>query len=309
MLNILFAAPEDYWPVYEGLLRDALAAKGIKAKLGTDLPPEEVDYIVYAPNDRLKDFSPFVRCRAVLGLWAGVEKIVGNKTLTMPLARMVDPGLTEGMREWVTGHVMRLHLEMDRHIFGQDGVWRPEVPPLARHRPVTVLGMGALGAACGQALAALGFPVRGWSRSLRKVEGIETFAGPDGLAEALRDAAVVVLLLPDTPETTNVLNAETLALLRKGAFVVNPGRGPLIDDDAMLAALDSGQVGHATLDVFRTEPLPVGHPYWAHPSVTVTPHIASTTRPSSSVTVIAENVARTEAGLPLLHEVDRARGY
>jgi glyoxylate/hydroxypyruvate reductase A len=169
--------------------------------------------------------------------------------------------------------------------------------------------MGALGAACGQALAGLGFPVRGWSRTLRQVDGIETFAGPDGLEEALRDAAVVVLLLPDTPDTTNVLNAETLALLRKGAFVVNPGRGPLIDDDAMLAALDSGQVGHATLDVFRTEPLPVEHPYWAHPNVTVTPHIASTTRPASSVTVIAENVARMEAGLPLLHQVDRARGY
>ena len=118
-----------------------------------------------------------------------------------------------------------------------------------------------------------------------------------------------MLLLPDTPATTNLLNAETLALLPKGAVIINPGRGPLIDDNALLAALDSKQIGHATLDVFRTEPLPAEHPYWSHPAVTVTPHIASGTRPETASQIIADNIRRGEAGQALLHLVDRDLGY
>jgi glyoxylate/hydroxypyruvate reductase A len=120
---------------------------------------------------------------------------------------------------------------------------------------------------------------------------------------------MVVGLLPDTPATTNILNAETLALLKRGSFVINPGRGPLIDDDALIAALDDGQITHATLDVFRIEPLPVDHPFWAHPNVTVTPHIASTTRPDTASRIIAENIARNEAGHGLANLVDRSAGY
>ena len=161
-------------------------------------------------------------------------------------------------------------------------------PPLARDRTVAVLGLGVLGAACARALSALNFRVLGWSRSAKSIDGIETTHGEDGLDATLRQADIVILLLPDTPATENTLNARTLALLPRGAVIVNPGRGPLIDDDALLQALDSGQVGHATLDVFRTEPLPPEHPYWAHPRVTVTPHIASETRPISAARVIAE---------------------
>jgi len=119
----------------------------------------------------------------------------------------------------------------------------------------------------------------------------------------------VILLLPDTPATNNILNADTLAMLPKGARIINPGRGPLIDDAALLEALDSGQVGHATLDVFRVEPLPADDPYWAHPNVTVTPHIAAETRASTASQVIAENIRRGEAGEPFLHLVDRSLGY
>jgi glyoxylate/hydroxypyruvate reductase A len=118
-----------------------------------------------------------------------------------------------------------------------------------------------------------------------------------------------VLLLPQTPATDSILNARTLALLERWAFVINPGRGPLIDDAALLAALDSGQVGAATLDVFSKEPLPVDDPYWSHPRVTVTPHIASTTRPDTAAQVIADNIRRCEAGQPFLHLVDRTAGY
>jgi glyoxylate/hydroxypyruvate reductase A len=180
---------------------------------------------------------------------------------------------------------------------------------LATERPVTILGLGVLGQACGRALAQLGFPVTGWSRTEKVVQGMTVRHGDDGLTEALTGAEIVVLLLPDTPATTNVLNADRMALLAPGAVIVNPGRGPLIDDDALLAALDSGQISHATLDVFRVEPLPKDHPFWAHPNVTVTPHVASETRPDSASRVIAENVRRGEAGLPFLHVVDRTAGY
>ena len=148
-----------------------------------------------------------------------------------------------------------------------------------------------------------------WAAQAMGVPFVTTYHGADGLRPALCDADIVVLLLPDTSETENTLDAEAMSWLPRGAVVINPGRGPLIDDDALLAALDAGQIAHATLDVFRVEPLPTDHPYWTHPQVTVTPHIASTTRPASSARVVAENIRRGEAGEPLLYEVDRTRGY
>ncbi|MFC6687197.1 2-hydroxyacid dehydrogenase [Jhaorihella thermophila] len=308
-INVLFAAAEADWPTYREPLTRAFAEAGLDCALARDLPPDQVDYIVYAPSSAVQDFSPFTRLRAVLSLWAGVERIVGNDTLRVPLARMVDHGLTQGMTEWVVGHVLRHHLGMDSHITGQDGTWRKSVPPLARDRSVAMLGLGALGQAAARALAGLGFDVTGWSRTAKSLDGLKTDHGAEGLARVLRRAEIVVLLLPDTPQTRNILDADTLSLLPRGAIVINPGRGTLIDDDALLAALDRGQIGHATLDVFRTEPLPAEHPYWSHPRVTVTPHIAAETRPDSAARVIAENIRRGEAGEPLLHLVDRTRGY
>jgi glyoxylate/hydroxypyruvate reductase A len=172
-----------------------------------------------------------------------------------------------------------------------------------------MLGLGALGTACARQLAALNFDTHGWSRREKSVAGITCHHGDKGLHAALQDADIVVLLLPDTPATTDIINTETLALLAPGAAIINPGRGPLIDDDALLEALDKGTLGHATLDVFRIEPLPADNPFWAHPKVTVTPHIASETRPSSAARVIAENIRRGEAGEPFLHLVDRETGY
>ena len=310
MLNVLFSAEPDRWDEYRETLKDAFAAQGLEVDLRMDHAPETVDYIVFAPSGPVTDFRPYTRTKAVLSLWAGVETVVDNTTLTQPLCRMVDPSMTNGMIEWVTGHALRHHLGMDAHIHGQDGVWRNAIyPPVAARRPVTILGTGALGAACGQALSNLGFPVTGWSRSQKSVPNMRCLHGDEGLIEALTGARIVILLLPQTPQTENILNDKTLALLAKGAFVINPGRGPLIDDDALLAALDSGQLGGATLDVFRVEPLPADHPYWAHPGVTVTPHIASCTRSETASQVIAENIARGEAGETFLHLVDRNLGY
>ena len=311
MTTILFAARSERWTAYEPCLRAALQDAGLgHAELAIEADPAQVDYIVYAPNSGLTDFTPYTRLKAVLNLWAGVEDVVGNPTLTVPLARMVDDGLTEGMVEWVTGHVLRHHLGIDTHIHGQDGKWRADsTPPLARDRTVAILGLGVLGTACAEALARLNFRTLGWSRSPKTVPGITCHHGAEGLRAALKEAEIAVLLLPDTPATENTLNAETLALMPPGAVILNPGRGPLIDDAALLAALDAGRVGHATLDTFRTEPLPHDHRYWSHPAVTVTPHIASTTRTASAARTIVENIRRGEAGEPFRHLVDRSLGY
>ena len=312
MTRILFSAPRTDWEDYREVLPAAIADAGVDATIEHALAPDDpetVDYIVYAPSSRLKDFTPFTGAKAVLNLWAGVEGIVGNETLTQPLARMVDPGLTEGMVEWCVGHVLRHHLGIDRDILRTDAVWDPVVPCLARERGVTVLGLGELGRAVAEALAALNFEVTGWSRSAKDVAGVSCLSGDKGLAEALRRAEILVLLLPLTDGTRDLLDASRLSRLPDGAVVVNPGRGPLIVDDDLLAALDAGRVSHATLDVFRTEPLPEEHPFWAHPRVTVTPHITSATRPGSAACVIAENIRRGEAGEPFLHLVDRKRGY
>ncbi|KPQ05192.1 MAG: bifunctional glyoxylate/hydroxypyruvate reductase GhrA [Rhodobacteraceae bacterium HLUCCA12] len=307
---ILFAAGATRWRHWEAPLRAALDEAGIDAELVTEAEPETVDFILFAPGgDIPPDFTAFTRCKAVLSLWAGVERIVGNPTLTQPLCRMVDPGLTQGMVEYVVGHTLRLHLGIDAVLASQNGRWNPAVPPLAGERQVAVLGLGALGSACAQALAGLGFPVLGWSRRARDMDGITCLHGDTGLRTALSQAQIVVTLLPATPETENLLNAETLALLPRGAALINPGRGTLIDDAALLQALDSGQVRQATLDVFRTEPLPPDHPFWTHPRVTVTPHIAAETRPPSASRVLVENIRRGLAGEPFLHLVDRSAGY
>lgn len=307
--NILFAATPDRWSSYQAPLTKALTDAGIDFDLRTEFAQSEVDYVVYAPNSDVQDFTPYTRLKAVLNLWAGVENITGNATLTVPLARMVDHGMTRGMTEWVVGHTLRHHLGLDAHITGQDGIWRKDIPPLAQERPVTILGMGELGQDCAGALSTLGFPVTGWSRSPKVIDGITTRHGPLGLAQSLATAEILILLLPDTPATKDTLNRATLAKMPRGAVIINPGRGSLIDDNALLAALDSGQISHATLDVFQIEPLPETHPYWAHPGVTVTPHIASETRPVTASQIIAENVRRGEANEPFLHLVDRAQGY
>ena len=308
-LNALFAANPKRWPDYEPELNRAFAEAGLDVHLSREIAPEEVDYIVYAPGSAVQDFTPYTRLKAVLNLAAGVESIAPNKTLKVPLARLVDTGLTQGMVEWVTGHVLRYHLGMDAHIINPTHAWVPECPPLSRDRTVTVLGLGTLGLACAEALAALGFNVAGWSRSPKQHDSIQCFSGDQGLKDAVAHGQICVLLLPSTPDTANTLNAETLALMPRGSFVINPGRGPLIDDAVLLAALETGQIAHATLDVFRKEPLPASDPYWAHPKVTVTPHIASETRADTSSEVVAENIRRCEAGEPLLHLVDRSVGY
>ena len=300
---VLFAARPHDWDEWAPALRAACP----EMDLVREADPAAVDAIVYAPGGAIHDLSPYVNAKLVQSLWAGVERIVTNPTLTQPLARMVDPGLAQGMAEFCTGWAMRAHLGMDR--YRQDGAWRNHlVPPLAPERRITILGMGELGRATAAMLGPIGFRLAGYSASGRPVEGVEVFGGAD-LAAALERAEILINLLPDTPATRNLLDAGRLALLPEGAWIVNPGRGTVLDDDALLAALDGGRPGHAVLDVFRAEPLPPDHPFWSHPRVTVTPHIAADTRPATAAPVVAENLRRAMSGRPVLHLVDRGRGY
>ena len=306
-MRAFFAARSAMWNDWA----PALTAACPELDLARAGDPAGFDAVIYAPgypeDGTAMDFRPFTRARLVQSLWAGVERIAPNPTLTQPLCRMVDPGLAQGMVEYCAGWVLRAHLGMDR--YAQDGIWRNDtVPPLAAERSVVVLGMGELGAAVGRALAAIGFRVTGWSASGRPVEGIEVLPGPH-LDEALGRAEILVTLLPDTPETRDLLDADRLALLPQGAVLINPGRGTLVVEEALIAALDAGRLGHAVLDVFRTEPLPAAHPFWAHPGITVTPHIAAETRPATAARVVAENLRRAMDGRPLLYLVDRSRGY
>jgi glyoxylate/hydroxypyruvate reductase A len=310
MINILFAAVTENWSQYQGPLKKELDLIGLEYKLAERLPPSEVDYIIYAPNSSIKDFSVFTNLKAVLNLWAGVENVVKNETLTVPLAKMVDEGLTQGMKEWVLGHVMRHHLGIDLHVFGQDGQWRDwSTPPLASERNVTILGLGALGAECASALAKLGFKVRGWSLTKKSIDNVTCHYGFEGLEKSLLGSEIVVLLLPSTANTENIINLKTISFMSKNAIIINPGRGTLIDDKALLKSLDDGKLAHATLDVFRQEPLPADHLFWQHSKVTVTPHIASETRPSTASQVIATNIDRFEKGKPLLYQVNFGAGY
>ncbi|HLZ82467.1 MAG TPA: glyoxylate/hydroxypyruvate reductase A [Caulobacteraceae bacterium] len=248
----------------------------------------------------------------VLSLNAGVEHLLAGDEVPdgVPIVRMADDGMREGMIEWVTAHVLAWH----RHLFAYRAAqmerrWVQAPEALARERTVTVLGAGALGAPVAAMLAALGFETRAWSRARRDIAGVKTFAGPSEFGAALQGADILVSLLPSTAETENLLDGAAFAQLSRGAFVVNAGRGRQLADADLIAALDAGHLGGAALDVFREEPLPADHPFWTHPAILVSPHVAAPTQPRTAVAALVETIRRHEHGEPLLHVVDRRLGY
>ena len=151
--------------------------------------------------------------------------------------------------------------------------------------------------------------VLGWSRTLKQDDAVNCYAEADGLQTVLEQSDILILLMPQTPETENMINAKIIAHMKQGIAIINPGRGTLIDDTDLLNGLNSGQISGATLDVFRVEPLPHDDPYWAHPNVLITPHIASETRMETAVPVVVDNINRGETNQPFLHLVDRSVGY
>lgn len=306
------ALPKDETAEWREALSAAVARSGRPLRVEPEAPAGAVDYLVYNIDSGVTDFAPYTRLRAVLNTWAGVEQVIGRIAWPagVPFVRMVEPGMNEGMAEYFTAHVLRYHIDIDRaQAQSAAGTWQKWEPPLGRERNVGILGLGALGAHVAGVLAPFGFRLAGWSRTPRDLPGIDCRHGPEGLREVLGRAEILVVLLPLTPETENLLNVERLGWLPRGACIVNAGRGGLIDDAALLGALESGQLRHATLDVFREEPLPAAHPFWHHPRITVTPHIAAITRTGTAAGSIVAQIGRDMDGLPLQHIVDPTRGY
>ena len=273
--------------------------------------PGEIDVALVwkPPRGELRRYP---NLRAILLLGAGVDAMMADDSLPdgVPMARMIDPSLTEGMTEFVLIAVLRHHRLLDHYERVQrEGRWDYIFPPQASERRVGVMGLGVLGGDAARALAAHGFPVAGWSRTPKAIEGIEGFHGGDGLAAFLARTDILVCLLPLTPATEGILNAETFARLPKGAVVINVARGRHLVDGDLIAALDTGHLAGATLDVFREEPLPPEHPFWRHPKILVTPHVASYTVPEAAAAGVVENIRRARAGAPLLGAVERGRGY
>jgi glyoxylate/hydroxypyruvate reductase A len=218
--------------------------------------------------------------------------------------------MTEAMCEYIALQVLRLHRQdVDYRAQQAAGEWREHSQKNAAERTVGILGFGTLGEAAGRTLQALGFDVAGWSRSAKEVPGFTTFAGAAGLDRMLARSEILICLLPMTPETEGILNTELFARLPRGAAIVNAGRGRHLVEADLLAALASGQLSAAVLDVFRDEPLPPAHPFWRHQRIIVTPHVAAETHPPTATAIIAAAIEDLEAGRPIPNLVDRERGY
>jgi glyoxylate/hydroxypyruvate reductase A len=273
--------------------------------------PAEIDYaLVWRPEPGFLASLP--NLKLILSLGAGVDHLLGDPLLPrhLPIVRLVDPHMTHAMSEYVVLQVLRLHRrDLEYRAQQEAGIWRELDQPDAVERRVGILGLGELGQDAARKLSALGFDVAGWSRSDKMVAGIRSYGGPAGLPSLLARSEILVCLLPLTAETEGILNTSTLALLPKGAALVNAARGAHLAEGDLLDALASGQISAAVLDVFCEEPLPAGHPFWHHPRIIVTPHVAAFTNPATAAPIILDNIRRLEEGRPLLNQVDPVRGY
>lgn len=272
----------------------------------------EVAIVANPPPNSLEGLP---RLRLIQSLWAGVDRLLDDPTLPphVPIARMVDPALTAAMAETALWAVLSLHRGFFIYQRQQrNAVWRQLPQRRADELPVTLLGLGTLGLACARALAQQGYRVTAWTRegTPRDVPaGVTHVHGTDVLWPCLNGSAIVINLLPLTAATRGLLDATFFSALPRGAALVNLARGAHVVEADLRAALGSGRLGHAVLDVFDSEPLDAKHPFWRHPKVTVLPHVAALTDPRSAAALVASNVHALASGQPIAHLVDRARGY
>jgi glyoxylate/hydroxypyruvate reductase A len=266
--------------------------------------------LVWHPEPGLLASLP--NLKLIVSLGAGVDHILRDPALPkgVPILRLVDPYMTDAMSEYVVLQVLRLH-RRDVDYRAQQAVaeWREHEQKNAAERTVGILGFGTLGQDAGRKLRALGFDVAGWSRSAKDIPGFATFAGAAGLDALLGRSEILVSLLPMTPETEGILDAALFARLPRGAGLVNAGRGRHLVEADLLAALEAGKLSVAVLDVFRDEPLPPAHPFWRHPRIVVTPHVAAETHPPTALPIIAKAIDDFAAGRPVSNLVDADRGY
>jgi glyoxylate/hydroxypyruvate reductase A len=274
--------------------------------------PADIEAAVVWTSHDMAELRRYPNLRLIVSMGAGVDHLLRppGPPPGIPVARLVDRMLTTQMGEWVLLNVLRFHRQdLEYRALQREKIWRELSAPVTAERRIGILGLGELGTHAAGLLRGLGFPVMGWTRRPRQVAGIETFHGEDGLAAMAARSDILVCLLPLTPATRGLVGSKLLAQLPRGAFVINGARGAHVVDADLLAALDSGQVAAAALDVFDPEPLPADHAFWAHPRVIMTPHAASITIPSSAAPQVVENIHRARAGQALINLVDFGAGY
>lgn len=309
-MSILLACAFDAadWAQWHPALEAALPGERF---VTTADSAEDIDVAIVA-NPPAGALAGLPRLKLIQSLWAGVERLLADASVPpgVPIARMVDPAMNAAMAETALWATLSLHRGFFRYARVQrEARWAPHRQRRADEVTVAVLGLGQMGGAAARRVAAQGYRVLGWSTGRGAPGGVETRAGELALAPLLASADIVINLLPLTAETLGLFDADRLAQMKRGAGLVNLARGAHVVEADLLAALDSGQVGHAVLDVFDTEPLPPAHPLWRHPRVSVLPHAAAQTDPRTAATVAAANVRAMREGRPLAHRVDRERGY
>jgi glyoxylate/hydroxypyruvate reductase A len=273
--------------------------------------PLDIDYVLAwkPPSGVIKKFT---NIKAILSLGAGIDGITCDPELPTDklIVRLVDKSLSQGMTHFIVYWTIHHHRDMDKYqVFSASKTWMQLPQADAAHRRVGILGLGELGATAGRALASLQFDVAGWSRSEKMIGGITSYFGDDGLPAFLERSEILICLLPLTEATSGIVNAKLLSQLPKNAVFINCARGGHVVDDDLLEALDQNHLSKVVLDVFNTEPLPTNHPYWEHPKVTVTPHIAALTAPHSGAGYIAENIRRIERGEMPMNLINLDEGY
>jgi len=276
-----------------------------------DVDKTSIDYVlVWKPAAGV--IKQFPNLKAILSLGAGIDGITCDPELPTdkPIVRLVDNSLSQGMTQFAVYWAIHFHRDLDKYqTFEQEKSWTQLPQVDAAHRRVGILGLGELGAAVGKALVNLQFDVAGWSRSEKNIEGIKSYYGAEDLPTFLAQTEILICLLPLTSETEGLLNADLFSQLPKGSVVINLARGKHLVDADLIAALDSGHLAAAVLDVFHQEPLPVDHLFWDHPKITVTPHIAALTFPHSGAEYVAGNIRRIERGETPLNLIDLKKGY
>ena len=311
-MAILVAADFDAreWAAWRPCLEAALPGERlVRDRSGCRADEIDIALVANPPRGALQGLPSL---RLIQSLWAGVDQLLADASVPadVPLARMVDPAMNTAMAETVLWAVLSLQRGFFGYAAQQRAARWTQLPwQRADDVSVAVLGLGQMGRCAALALATRGYRVTGWSTRATGIEGVQTHAGFAALPQVLAGAQIVVNLLPLTPATTGLFNTATLARMASGASVVNLARGAHVVEADLLAALASGHIAHAVLDVFHAEPLPATHAFWSHPQVTVLPHVAAPTDPRSASRVVAGNVLALREGRELPHRVDRSKGY